>query len=137
MDQKTNKVWFRVISLTLAIAFFAQDMGFAAFEIKPAEFSLFQKALPNFEIPQSVALVEDAFKAPGAKTLILLQDAHTNESAQLNISKALDTVLAKEKLKYVFLEAGTGNDSLCWGREGTRKATGSPGRIAGLPKDIC
>ena len=46
------------------------------------------------------------------KLIYLIQDAHTNESAQKSIARILDTLIEKEKIKYVFLEAGTGDDSL-------------------------
>ena len=47
------------------------------------------------------------------KLIYLIQDAHTNESGQLNLAKTLDLLLKEEKdLKYIFVEAGTGDDSL-------------------------
>jgi hypothetical protein len=46
-------------------------------------------------------------------TLYLLQDAHTNESGQINVAKTLDLILKNEKdIKYVFTEAGIGDNSL-------------------------
>ena len=70
-----------------------------------------RKILPA--IPESVATIEDAYKAPNSnKTLILIQDAHTNNSGQLNVAKTLNLIFQKEPIKYVFLEAGSGYESL-------------------------
>ncbi len=77
-----------------------------------------RKLLPA--IPESVATIEDAYKAPDSKkTLILIQDAHTNTSGQFNVARALDLVLQKDPIKYVFLEAGSGNESLSFLRKYT------------------
>ena len=46
------------------------------------------------EIPGSVAQTEDARRS-GPKTLILIQDAHTNNSGQLNTAATLDLILSK------------------------------------------
>ncbi len=51
------------------------------------------------------------------KTIFLIQDAHTNESGQMNVSKALDQIFDTYDLKYVFLEAGQGDESLSFLRE--------------------
>ena len=75
-----------------------------------------RQALPA--IPESVAAIEDAYKAPNSnKILILIQDAHTNNSGQLNVAKALDLIFQKEPVKYVFLEAGSGDESLSFLRK--------------------
>ncbi|MEI8345049.1 MAG: hypothetical protein WCG06_03145, partial [Candidatus Omnitrophota bacterium] len=78
-------------------------------------------------IHESVASVEDFYNAGGSflagnlpaarasgKLVYLLQDAHTNSSAQFNTSKTLEWLFKKKKgaLKYIFLEAGAGDESL-------------------------
>ncbi|MFT7637023.1 MAG: phosphomannomutase [Candidatus Omnitrophota bacterium] len=69
----------------------------------------------SFDLPESIALIEDVYKAPNAnKTIILMQDAHTNESGQLNLAKALDLILQKESIEYVFTEAAKGEASLSY-----------------------
>ncbi|MGH7197488.1 MAG: hypothetical protein ACREH5_01945, partial [Candidatus Omnitrophota bacterium] len=118
---KTKKL-IKFIAAVLVPAFLAQDLAFAAPELKAADLAFFRPSLVNFQLPQSVAIVEGTWRAEGSdpsgtRTLILLRDAHTNESAQLNTAKALDLLLQKEKIKYVFLEAGTGNDSLSYLRQ--------------------
>ena len=73
----------------------------------------------SLEFPDSVASVEDAYRSAGSqKTLILIQDAHTNPSAQFNIAKSLDRILDKDQdFKLVFLEAADGSDSLSFLRK--------------------
>src|SRR3989338_8928812 len=166
--------YLKWVSSLLVLTFFLQDVSYAAIDLKPAQFEFFQKPLVNFQIPASVALVEDSYLASsveriadrkekeaeggihyplsakryplkyGNKTIFLIQDAHTNESGQRNAAKALEIILklrgsnktrhselrrSEEShlgdeilrrfapqddggIKYVFLEAGTGDDSL-------------------------
>jgi HEAT repeat protein/serine/threonine protein kinase len=119
---KTKKL-IKLIAAVLVPAFLAQDLAFAAPEFKAADLAFFKPSTVRFEIPRSVALIEDSFQAvlrtPNSprQTLYLIQDAHTNASAQLNTAKALDLLLRKENIKTIFLEAGTGNDSLSYLRE--------------------
>ena len=48
-----------------------------------------------------------------ADTLVyLIQDAHTNPSAQINIAKTLELLIEKEKISTVYLEGGFGDVSL-------------------------
>ncbi len=110
----------RIIASFLLVSFFLRDVAFAAIDFKPAQFDLFQKPLVNFQIPRSVALIEDAWDAkrmspsntssPNAlvgdrtipaknvagMTLFLIQDAHTNESGQFNAAKALEIILRSQ-----------------------------------------
>ena len=56
-----------------------------------------KKLLPP--IPESVATIEDAYQIPQgsspSETIILIQDAHTNSSCQLNESKLFDILFTK------------------------------------------
>ena len=130
----------RLTALIVVQAFIAQQVAFAAPDVKPFDWtpdSRRQTPEVRFELPYSVAFVEDAW-APGTrhqapvvfsslqspvsgqasnKTIILIQDAHTNESGQVNIAKALDEILRKEEIRYVFLEAGKGDVSLSFLRD--------------------
>ena len=107
----------RVIAAVLVPAFLLQDVSFAAPDIRALDFSFTSRPPIPFHLPESVALVEDAHKG-GDRTIILLQDPHTNESGQINIAKTLDIVLGKEKaIRTVFVEAGTGDESLAFLRE--------------------
>ncbi len=129
MHSSKSRTIVRSIALVLVNAFLFNQVAFSAVEIKPVELSFFSGPMLNIKLPESIARIDGSYKAPsGKKTVILFQDAHTNESGQINISKALDVILEKEKIKYVFLEAGTGNDSLSFLREKAaidkRKAVG-------------
>ncbi|MEK7368795.1 MAG: hypothetical protein AABZ62_03940, partial [Planctomycetota bacterium] len=124
--RRTNKT-LRTISFILLQAFLAQQVSWA--DITPTRQNLFQKPQVGLKIPDSVATIEDVYLADSVKRtenpltltaerlplIYLLQDAHTNESGQYNLSKALDLILQKEKdLKYVFTEAGVGDNSLAY-----------------------
>jgi len=105
----------RVIALCLVYAFLLEQVVQAApGVIKPLNLSFFERPPVVLKIPESVALIEDFYKAPKSdRTIILIQDAHTNTSGQINVSKTLDHILKnKEDLKYIFLEAGYQDESL-------------------------
>ncbi|MBP9865381.1 MAG: HEAT repeat domain-containing protein [Candidatus Omnitrophica bacterium] len=73
----------------------------------------------NFKLPDSVAVIEDGWTAPATaknngRTIILIQDAHTNDSAQMNLAHALHTILPAEKIRYVFTEAAQGDVTLSY-----------------------
>ncbi len=107
----------RIVSLIVIHSFLLEQLSFAAPAI-PSKLDLFAKPNVDLGIPASVATIEDAWfaSAPKGKTVYLIQDAHTNFSGQLNVAKALD-LLIKEKTKYVFLEAGSGDESLSFLRK--------------------
>ncbi len=67
--------------------------------------------LLRLQFSPSVAVVESRFEGKGP-AILLIQDAHTNPSAQLNIAKTLEDILKKSDVRQVFLEAGRGNLSL-------------------------
>ncbi len=113
MDFPVKKL-VKSISLALVFSFFSEQILFAYPDIQPYAWPASQKPPLTLSFPGSVALTGDFYRAPSSgKTLVLLQDAHTNPSGQLNLSKALDIILQSEKdLKTVFLEAGEGDESL-------------------------
>ena len=112
----------RSVSALLLFSFLLQDISYA--NPDPATLARVfpvQISVPRF--PQSVAVVEDFWASAGATrrfapTIYLVHDAHANESAQLNIAKALGVLLDDFQKgdpagrPYIFLEAGTGNASL-------------------------
>ena len=133
--ERSNR-FLRTISFILLQSFILQQISWADV-ISPAKKDVFVKPGVSFVLPESVASIEDVYQAPNViaseakqsmaeiasstssprndnrKTIYLLQDAHTNESGQLNLSKALDLILKKEpSLKYVFTEAGVDDNSL-------------------------
>ena len=116
-----SRVFLKTISALLVSTMLFQDLLYANPDLK----SIVQ-AIPSSElkikIPESIGQVEKEYCHPRVggndkvsgnnKVIYLIQDAHTNESAQRNIAKILDTLIEKKPVKYVFLEAGTGDDSL-------------------------
>lgn len=160
--RQTRRGFLRLISCVLVLTFFIQDLSFANPEFFKASNIFFAPQLPKIDIPASIATIEDSYLADSVEriayrnekeqrpdyplsakrsTLVyLIQDAHTNTSAQRNIAKTIDIILEREEkpLAYsvervayskskaytsnstlsakryplVFLEAGTGNDSL-------------------------
>ncbi len=89
----------RAASAALAAAILCQDAAFAASDLlrtasavsaRPA-MDWAKSTLPG--IPESVARIEDAHRGEGG-IVLLVQDAHTNASAQLNQAKLLDHVIA-------------------------------------------
>ncbi|MBI2095325.1 MAG: hypothetical protein HYT89_04075 [Candidatus Omnitrophica bacterium] len=117
--------FLKTVSSFLICAFLFQEFAFAnpdIFKITPqggadAENSKAwaQKLLPA--IPESIATIEDSYQSDSNKTVILIQDAHTNNSGQINVAKALDLIFKKDPIKYVFLEAGSGDESLSFLRK--------------------
>ncbi len=141
---KRVRVILRSVSIILLQSFILQQISFADV-IKPVVQNPLSRAEVSLELPETVATIEDAYNANQStsapahqKTIYLLQDAHTNESAQYNLAKALDIILKKEnsssesgvrssektsfthselrtpssELKFVFTEAGIGDNSL-------------------------
>ncbi len=118
--KKPKTPYLKIIAGTLVLAFLAQDFCYAAPEIA-SFFSSDQKNIDQRwvknvlpDIPRSVAEVVDAWKAPkesssGPERIVyLIQDAHTNSSAQKNIARLLELMSAET----IFLEAGFGDESL-------------------------
>ncbi|HXV19343.1 MAG TPA: hypothetical protein VD883_04620, partial [Candidatus Omnitrophota bacterium] len=109
------KPTLRLLSGFLSFFFLTQDLSFAVTEIRSQNLSSVPGHSLALDFPRSVALVQDIHKAGSSKTLILFQDAHTNESAQDNLAKSLDLTLSKiSRPIHVFMEGGTGDDSLSY-----------------------
>ena len=93
----------RYLSLFLILCLSAEQTGYAAPDLKPFNWNpdsrkdlAWARSVVS-DLPASVATIEDAWKAEGGgtkdegrRTLILIQDAHTNNSAQFNIAKTLE-----------------------------------------------
>jgi hexokinase len=115
---RRHRFALRLISGVIATAFLVQDLAWAA----PAMGLVSGGgAMPEigFQVPASAGVMDDFYKAPAAagrtapdKLIVLVQDAHTNASAQFNAARVLDEVLAREGVKLVFTEADHGNVSL-------------------------
>ncbi len=112
----------KAFSFFVLIPFTFNNIAFGAEALGPASLSITSRPSLSFEMPRSVAVVEDTWNAsahPHTRKLVyLIQDAHANDSAQFNLSKTLDALLKNEKdIRYVFVEAGAGDVSLSFFRK--------------------
>ncbi len=114
-----NKRIIKYVSIFLVFAFFSEQLALAAPGQVLGEAGISSSTVSQnnvglkFGIPESIAVVDDSYLAEGSdKTIILIQDAHTNTSAQLNIARVLDIILSKQSITNIFLEAGEGDMSL-------------------------
>ena len=105
---KNKSSTLKSVALVLLQAFLLQQIAFAAPGLSITDLNLFgtQSLKLSFNLPESIATVDEVFKSdnksgpwslvPGHqnndKVIILIKDAHTNESGQLNLFPAsLDT----------------------------------------------
>jgi len=105
----------RTIALVLVISFALSDISHAA----PAATINLNFLSPNLAVNPSllklspqVAKIGEVHHGTAPRFLIHIQDAHTNFSAQENIAKVLEELITRYKVKTVFVEGGTGDDSL-------------------------
>ncbi|MBI4432172.1 MAG: HEAT repeat domain-containing protein, partial [Candidatus Omnitrophica bacterium] len=115
MKNSRYSMFLKSIALTLSIAFFTGDMAQAAPELSFPSHNIVEN--PSFlKLPKTLGHIQDIYKAQkGAVTaplLVHIQDAHTNLGAQENLAKILEELNGKYKIKTVFVEGGTRDDSL-------------------------
>ncbi|MFT5208146.1 MAG: hypothetical protein ACI9CF_001915, partial [Candidatus Omnitrophota bacterium] len=104
----------KLISLGLVLTFLFQDFAWALITLPPNSQQAPKETI-ELNIPHAIASIDEVHNQPvlpNSKTIILIQDAHMNASAQLNISKVIDQVLEQTDIKTVFLEGGEGDSSL-------------------------
>ncbi len=113
-----RKTLLKSISLFLVGCFLFQEISFANPDSRPIQWNVESKASLKWakeflpDIPESIATIEDAWKG-GQRAIILIQDAHTNNSGQINGSKTLNLILKQNKnIKFVFSEAAVGENNL-------------------------
>ncbi|MBF0217808.1 MAG: hypothetical protein HQL30_12550, partial [Candidatus Omnitrophica bacterium] len=102
-----KRLTLRALSFLLVVAFLSQDVSFAAEELK----SFLSPSPLSFNIPGSIAITHEGFTPKDVedpKHIVLIEDAHLNESAQRNIQKILEVVLKDSEIEHVFLEGGWG-----------------------------
>ena len=122
----------RGIAVLCAAAFLAQDMAWAAPQVRimptPAPTAAeVASSMVRFRLPDSVGLIDDAWKAPADadgkdRLVVLVQDAHTNPSGQINLSRALGSILAAEPVGTVYTEGAQGDVSLRFLRDRVSEA---------------
>lgn len=66
------------------------------------------------KLPADAVSVDDVFDSgiSGAPALVLIQDAHTNPSAQFHIARTIESILDHTSVRQVFLESGSRDLSL-------------------------
>lgn len=106
------------ISVLLIAVIAAQDAAWAApvpprMDVWSAAGGKAQLPTIGFEVPSSAGFIEDGYRAPDPKGLVvLLQDAHTNASAQLNAERILREAAGRGGVRTVFTEAAEGDVTL-------------------------
>jgi len=117
-QRKTKRGFLKAVSVGLILSFFFQEISFANPIRADSGWWIVdgRQRLVLPRIPESIATIEDAWRPSTiqnpSSTIFLIQDAHTNPSAQKNIAKTLDLLLKKEKISTVFVEAGFNDVSL-------------------------
>ena len=115
----------RKTALILLLCLFFEQISYAYPEAHPlqwdAQAAMSRAWAKNYlnGLPSEIASLEDAHQAPASnRVIILLQDAHTNYSAQTAITQTLDFLFKKDTdLNYVFMEAASGDASLSFLRD--------------------
>jgi hypothetical protein len=108
----TNKTGFKLQKSIAAILAAALCLESAAFAAPFTTAASDAAAVGRMPVSAAVAVIEDRYELPGALRVILIQDAHTNESSQFNTARALEAIMAHQPIRTVYVEAGTGDDSL-------------------------
>lgn len=106
--------FLRAVATIVLTGFFAQEAALAAPTVG-LSLAAVRPAMPpvKFSLPRSVAVIEDTFTASAsAPVVILIQDAHTNDSGQMNLARALQEILPKEGIDLVFTEGASRDVSL-------------------------
>ncbi|MBP9733154.1 MAG: hypothetical protein KBD07_02115, partial [Candidatus Omnitrophica bacterium] len=131
----------RMIALTVALGLMAPDAALAlpVSAVKAADrgdSSQSVSALPlRLNLPVSAGWIDAAYSAPTsggipAPLIVLLQDAHTNASAQFNAARVIDLVLESAGTDLVLMEAGQGDIGLeaflSYGTPRTRAGAAAP-----------
>lgn len=115
---RTPRTGLRIFSLILTAAFAVQEAAWAAPVVSVSMSAPTSIPEVGFRIPESVAMIEDGWKAPaGSKTVFLIQDAHTNESGQMNMAKTLDIMIPAEGISTVYTEGADQDVSLAFLKE--------------------
>ena len=107
----------KAVANVLVLAITLETMGHAAPEIKPADLFTPKKLAHNIAFPASIARVESSHRGDSDELIYLIQDAHTNYSAQKNIAALIDHLAVRKDIRSVYVEAGFGDVSLRGFRE--------------------
>ncbi len=106
------KTVLRITATVISIAFLVNDLAYAAPSLDTLLSPTIIQNPSLLKLPESVAKIQSWHQGNTNRLIIQLQDAHTNFSAQENLSKTLEELITRYQLKTVFVEGGTKDDSL-------------------------
>ncbi len=125
--KQTKRIQKKISAFILALAFFCQDLAWAApFDgaaLQPM--TPIQSLLQNptlFEAPLQFASLREIHQGSGNVFIIHIQDAHSNLSGQQNLAGALDEIMTKYPVSLILSEGGAGDCSLDKFRKAAPKA---------------
>ncbi|MFH1752806.1 MAG: hypothetical protein ABH875_01365, partial [Candidatus Omnitrophota bacterium] len=137
LQSSRHKRWIRAIAITLVVTFINQDIIWAQdgapIWSKGQNGSLSFKPPVNvnspINVPKDVAVTKEVYTAPGDRTIINIQDAHSSLGAQESIASVLDSLVTNYDLKLVAVEGSSGyiDTSIlrAFSNENIRKGTAS------------
>jgi DNA-binding PadR family transcriptional regulator len=115
-----HKPILKNISMILVASFVLQDISWAAPELLS---QVLNNSTQKIELSSEFSKITADHQGKLPKHIIHIQDAHTNLSAQKNISKVIEELVTRYKVQTVFVEGGTKDDSLTFLRPLADKAT--------------
>jgi len=94
----------------LATSLIAGPQPLYAKEVSPVglEDSFALKNVLDLVLPQDLGRVAETFRGSSPKTVLLIQDAHANYSAQVSIQNILEFLSLKYGIDHIALEGGVG-----------------------------
>ncbi len=103
----------KLIALFVVLTFVGQQCLWTAPAISFSSNVLPATIDSPIQIPASIGLIDEVHVTPVQdKTIYLIQDPHTNDAGQMNVARMLiDLFRQQPDLKYIFLEAGQGDES--------------------------
>lgn len=100
----------RAVAALALSAFLAQECALAAQLAGPAPAP--GPAPGSFRVDSAFAKIQETHQGRDGRFIIHLQDAHNNLSAQENLARTLEDLIARYGVTDVFVEGGTRDDSL-------------------------
>lgn len=111
----------RTIAWSLILAFSFEQLAYAAPSGSPSPAFAASSAGQQrtlFDLPTNITTLDEVYRAPSSispwagKTLVLIQDPHTNDSGQMNVARIVDHLVKRQNVRQVFTEGGQGDVSL-------------------------
>ncbi len=116
---KPHKSIVKSISIVLVMAFFIQELSFAAPPggVTPLlggsrSIDIIAQDPTLFQAPSQFVTMREVHKGTNGTFIIHIQDAHINLSGQQNMAAALDEIMSKYKVSMILSEGGANDCSL-------------------------